>query len=49
VAGSCEHGNEVSGSIHGEKFLDLLSGCQLQEGFSIIQAVKETTSFHSMG
>jgi hypothetical protein len=25
VAGSCEHGNESSGSIKGRKFLDLLS------------------------
>jgi hypothetical protein len=29
VAGSCEHGNEPSGSIKGEKFLDYLNDCQL--------------------
>jgi hypothetical protein len=28
VAGSCEHGNEVSGSLKGGKFLDWLSDCQ---------------------
>jgi hypothetical protein len=29
VAGSCEHGNEPSGSIKGEVFLDLLSEYEL--------------------
>jgi hypothetical protein len=29
VAGSCEHGNEPSGSIKGGKFLDWLSDYQL--------------------
>jgi hypothetical protein len=29
VAGSCEHGNGLSGSINGGEFLDYLSGCQL--------------------
>jgi hypothetical protein len=29
VAGSCEHGNEPSGSIKGGEFLDQLSDCQL--------------------
>jgi hypothetical protein len=28
VAGPCEHGNEPSGSIKGEEFLDFLSDCQ---------------------
>jgi hypothetical protein len=27
VAGSCEHGNEPSGSIKGTEFLDQLSDC----------------------
>jgi hypothetical protein len=27
VAGSCEHDNELSGSIKGKEFLDWLSGC----------------------
>jgi hypothetical protein len=31
VAGCCEHGNELSGSIKGGKFLDQLSNCYLQE------------------
>jgi hypothetical protein len=29
VAGCCEHGNEPSGSIRDEEFLDWLSKCQL--------------------
>jgi hypothetical protein len=29
VAGSCEHGNELLGSIKGGKFVDYLSDCQL--------------------
>jgi len=29
VVGSCEHGNEPSGSIKGGKFLDYLGGYQL--------------------
>jgi hypothetical protein len=29
MAGSCEHGNESSGSIKGEKFLDWVIDCQL--------------------
>jgi hypothetical protein len=29
VAGSCEHGNESSGSIKGVEFLDYLSDYQL--------------------
>jgi hypothetical protein len=27
VAGSCEHGNESSGSVKGGEFLDYLSDC----------------------
>jgi hypothetical protein len=27
VAGFCEHGNDPSGSIKGEEFLDYLSDC----------------------
>jgi hypothetical protein len=27
VAGSCEHGNQLSGSIQGGEFLDWLSNC----------------------
>jgi hypothetical protein len=27
LAGSCEHGNELPGSIKGEEFLDYLSDC----------------------
>jgi hypothetical protein len=29
VAGSCEHGNKISGSIKGEKFTEQLSDYQL--------------------
>jgi hypothetical protein len=29
VAGSCEHGNETSGSIKGKEFLGQLSGCSI--------------------
>jgi hypothetical protein len=29
VTGSSDHGNEPSGSMKGEEFLDLLSDCQL--------------------
>jgi hypothetical protein len=29
VASSCEYGNEPSGSIKGEEFLDYMSDCQL--------------------
>jgi hypothetical protein len=29
VAGSCEHGNETSGFIKAENFLDNLSECQV--------------------
>jgi hypothetical protein len=29
VTGSCEHGNEPSGSVKGGVFLDQLSGCWL--------------------
>jgi hypothetical protein len=32
VAGSCEHGNEPSGSINDEEFLDQLSVQSSQEG-----------------
>jgi hypothetical protein len=31
VMGSCEHGNEVSLSIKGKKFVEYLSDCQLLE------------------
>jgi len=32
VAGPCEHGNELSGSIKGKEFLDLLNGyCFLEK------------------
>jgi len=35
VAGSCEHGNEPSGSKKGGKFLDYLSDYELlKEGFA---------------
>jgi len=29
VAGSCEHGNEISSSIKGGEFFDSLSNCQI--------------------
>jgi hypothetical protein len=35
VASSCEHGNETSGYIKGEEFLDKLSDCQLLKKDSV--------------
>jgi hypothetical protein len=36
VAGSCEHGNEPSGSIRGEEVLDYLSDYQLLKMESVV-------------
>jgi hypothetical protein len=35
VAGSCEDGNEPSGSIKGGEFLGYLSDCQLLKNYSV--------------
>jgi hypothetical protein len=34
VAGSCEHGNELSGSKKGGEFLDQMSDCTLYNDYS---------------
>jgi hypothetical protein len=34
VAGSCEHGNETSGSINGGEFLDQLSNYKLLKDYA---------------
>jgi hypothetical protein len=39
VAGSREHGNEPSGSIKGEEFLDKLSDLVSQEGLCSMELV----------
>jgi hypothetical protein len=38
VAGSCEHGNEPSGSIQGGEFLDQLSECSLLKKDSALRS-----------
>jgi hypothetical protein len=42
VAGSCEHGNEHSGSIKGGEFLDQLSVLLDSQGLSIMELVNLT-------
>jgi len=43
VSGSCEHGNEPSGSMKEGKFLDLLSDLAFQEGICSVDFSKSVS------